>query len=94
MLYLIIETFHKGKVKTLYQRFAEKGRMLPEGVKYVNSWIDEPIEVCYQIMESDSLEKLKEWVGYWSDLADFQIVPVLTSAEAKEKVLKEERGRK
>ncbi len=93
MLYLIIETYHNGKVKTLYQRFAEKGRMMPEGVNYINSWIDESIEVCYQIMESDSLEKLQEWVGHWNDLADFQIIPVLTSAEAKERILKEE-GRK
>ncbi|MFK7907820.1 MAG: DUF3303 domain-containing protein [Chitinophagales bacterium] len=89
MRYLTIETFHKGKVKALYQRFAEKGRMMPEGVEYINSWIDEPIEVCYQIMESDSLEKLQEWVAHWSDLADFKIIPVLTSAEAKEKVLQE-----
>ncbi len=88
MHYLIIETFHKGKVKALYQRFAEKGRMMPEGVEYINSWTDEAIEVCYQIMKSDSLEKLQEWVSYWSDLADFQIIPVLTSAEAKEKALK------
>lgn len=94
MDYLIIETFHKGKVKALYQRFAEKGRMMPKGVKYVNSWIDESIEVCYQIMESDSLEKLQEWVSYWSDLADFKIIPVLTSTEAKEKILQEEEGEK
>jgi len=87
MLYMVIEHFHPGKVKELYKRFDEKGRMAPEGVNYINSWIDSDVKKCYQIMESPSEDKLKEWINNWSDIVDFEVVPVITSAEAKEKVL-------
>ncbi len=83
---MIIERFHPNKIKDLYERFDKKGRQLPHGVKYVNSWIDEKIEICFQVMESDSEEKLVDWIGKWKDLADFEIIPVLTSDQAKEKV--------
>ena len=86
MLYMIIERFYPGKVKEIYKRFAEKGRMMPEGVNYINSWINEDVSICYQVMESDSEEKLKEWISHWDDLAGFEIIPVITSAEAKQKV--------
>jgi len=87
MIYMIIEKFYPGKVKELYQRFEEKGRLLPPGVSYINSWIDEKVETCYQVMESSSYESLQEWVSRWKDYADFEIIPVITSAEAKAKVL-------
>ena len=86
MLFMIIERFHSGKVKDLYKRFDEKGRMLPEGVIYINSWINEEVTLCYQVMESDNEEKIHEWIANWNDLADFTIIPVITSAQAKEKV--------
>jgi len=84
MQYMIIERFHPGKVKTMYQRFAEKGRMLPDGVNYINSWINESVTVCYQLMESESPWKLQEWMDHWKDLVDFEVVPVISSAQAKE----------
>ena len=87
MLYFIIEQFHPGKVKELYQRFEEKGRMMPEGVSYINSWINKELTVCYQVMEADDINKLQEWISNWDDLADFEIIPVITSKEAKEKAL-------
>ena len=87
MLYMIIETFHPGKQKQLYKRFKEKGRQLPAGVHYINSWIDEDLKTCYQVMESDTNEKIREWVQFWADLSDFQVIPVLTSAQAQEKAL-------
>lgn len=83
---MIIEKFQPGKVKEMYKRFEEKGRMLPAGVNYVNSWIDEEVTICYQVMESVSKEKLQEWIIKWNDLVDFEVIPVITSAEAKEKV--------
>jgi Protein of unknown function (DUF3303) len=86
MLYMIIERFRTGKVKELYKRFEEKGRMLPEGVNYINSWINEEITICYQVMESDAEDKLHEWMSRWSDLADFEMISVLTSAEARKKI--------
>lgn len=86
MLYMIIERFYPGKVKEIYKRFADKGRMMPEGVNYVNSWINEDLSICYQVMESDTEEKIKEWISHWDDLAGFEIIPVITSVEAKQKV--------
>ena len=85
MVYMIIEKYHPGKAKDLYQRFDEKGRMMPDGLCYINSWIDEHVTTCYQVMETDSIEKIHEWIGHWNDLADFEIVPVLTSAQARAK---------
>ncbi|MBL0183002.1 MAG: DUF3303 family protein [Chitinophagaceae bacterium] len=86
MLYMIIERFHPGKVEDLYRRFDENGRMMPDGVNYINSWINEDVTICYQLMESDSVEKLQEWISNWNDLADFELIPVISSAEAKAKV--------
>ncbi len=90
MQYMIIERFHPGKVKIMYLRFEEKGRMLPEGVHYINSWINEPVTICYQIMETESPEKLQEWIDLWKDLADFEVVPVISSAAAKKKIFANE----
>lgn len=87
---MIIERFHPGKVKELYQRFAEKGRMLPEGVQYINSWINEAVTVCYQVVEAESSEKLQQWIRQWDDLADFEVVPVISSAQAREMVFAKE----
>jgi len=86
MLYMIIETFRTNKVNQLYKRFEEKGRQLPAGVHYINSWITEDVTTCYQVMESDTEEKIHQWILHWNDLADFKIIKVITSSEAKEKV--------
>lgn len=86
MLYMIIEKFHPGKANDIYNRFDEKGRLMPEGLTYINSWIDEKITTCFQVMETDAIEKIHEWISHWNDLVDFEIIPVLTSALAKEKV--------
>ncbi|HWC53463.1 MAG TPA: DUF3303 family protein [Chitinophagaceae bacterium] len=83
---MVIERYHEGKAKMLYQRFSEKGRMMPEGVQYINCWINEEVTVCYQLMESDSIEGLQQWISNWSDIVDFEVIPVISSAEAKEKV--------
>lgn len=87
MQYMIIERFHPSKVKDMYKRFAEKGRMLPQGVTYINSWINESVTGCYQLMESESLEKLQEWINNWKDLVEFEVVPVISSEKAKEIIL-------
>lgn len=87
MLYMIIEKFHPGKVKDIYKQFEEKGRMLPEGLCYINSWINTELNTCYQVMESDAEEKIHTWISHWKEFADFEVIPVLTSSEAKEKVL-------
>lgn len=82
MLYMVIETF-KDKDE-IYRRFAEKGRMMPEGLNYLSSWIDTDFKKCYQLMETENVKLFDEWIANWNDLVDFEVVPVITSAEAAE----------
>jgi hypothetical protein len=81
MLFMIIEKFKQGGTKLIGERFEREGRMLPEGVVYHVSWVDAAGGRCYQIMEADRVELLEEWVRRWEDLVEFEIVPVVTSAE-------------
>lgn len=87
MRYMVIERFRPGAVREIYQRFAEKGRMMPEGLHYVESWIADDLSMCYQLMETDDYALFAEWTRHWDDLGDFEIVPVLSSAEARAKAL-------
>lgn len=87
MTYMIIETFKPGKIKEIYKRLEEKGRMQPEGLIYINSWIDEKMEKCYQVMKTDSEDNIHEWISNWDDVMEFEIVPVISSGEAKKKAL-------
>lgn len=84
--YMIIERFRDGKIKEIYDRFEKRGRLVPKGVKFVDSWIDEKVKSCYQLMESDSIEGLHKWISAWEDLTEFEVVRVIDSAEAKRKV--------
>ncbi len=84
MLFMVIETFRDGNAAAVYQRFREKGRMLPEGLKYLDSWVEANLQRCFQLMECDDGRLLQEWVSRWSDLVKFEIVPVTHSAEASE----------
>ena len=85
MLYMIIEKFYPDKVKEVYKRFEEKGRLMPEGLSYINSWIDADLSTCYQVMETSDEQKIQEWISHWDDLANFEVIPVLTSTQAKTK---------
>ena len=88
MKFLVIEKFRQGKVKEVYKRLEEKGRLMPHNLTYINSWITEDVSVCYQLMEADSIDKFEEWMNNWNDLIDFEIIPVITSQQAKEKILR------
>lgn len=79
---MVIEYFKAGKAPDIYRRFRERGRMAPDDVKYVASWVDVKFERCFQVMEADSGERLREWTRNWDDLTDFEIIPVRTSADA------------
>ena len=81
MLFMVIERFKDGKTEAVGKRFKESGRMLPEGVIYHASWMEAGGKGCYQVMEAPNRESLNVWVSRWDDLVDFEIVPVLTSAE-------------
>jgi hypothetical protein len=82
VLFMVIERFKPGKAAEIYRRFRDRGRMAPDDVKYVASWVDFEFNRCFQVMEADNLGRLKDWTTHWDDLADFEIVPVRTSAEA------------
>ncbi len=82
MLFLVIEHFRPGRAPEIYQRFREKGRMMPDGVRYVASWVDLEFRRCFQVMEAETEQDLKRWTRNWEDLIDFEIVVVRTSVEA------------
>ena len=81
MLFLVVERFKGGSLEAVRERFRAKGRMLPEGVDYQASWVTPDGKRCYQVMESPSRELLQEWISRWEDLVEFEIEPVLTSAD-------------
>ncbi|MEI7575487.1 MAG: DUF3303 family protein [Armatimonadota bacterium] len=83
MQFMVIERFVNSDPRPIYARLIEKGRMMPEGLLYINSWISEDFSTCWQVMEADDPAKFDEWTRNWDDLVDFEIVPVMTSAEAK-----------
>ena len=82
MLYMVIERFKDAPA--IYQRLREKGRMMPEGLAYVSSWIDLDFKVCWQVMQTEDFALFDRWIANWNDLIDFEIVPVRTSTEAVE----------
>jgi hypothetical protein len=82
MLFMVIETFRDGDPKPVYRRFREKGRMAPKGVRYVSSWVATDFERCYQIMDCDDRSFLDEWMSNWTDIAEFEVIPVLSSEKA------------
>lgn len=81
MLYMVIENF-KGDPAPVYRRFRDRGRLAPEGLTYVSSWVTSDIQRCYQVMECDDEGLLRQWMDAWKDLVDFEVIPVVTSAEA------------
>ena len=82
MLYMVIERFRDGDAAPVYRRFREQGRMMPDGLRYVSSWITQDLRSCYQVMECDDPSLLAQWMARWEDLMDFEVIPVVTSAEA------------
>jgi hypothetical protein len=81
MLFMVIERFKPGSLTQVGERFRTHGRMLPPGASYVASWVEPDGARCFQIMEAESVERLHTWATHWQDLVDFEIVPVLASAE-------------
>jgi hypothetical protein len=79
---MVIERFREGRAPEIYRRYREHGRMAPEDVTYIASWVDLDFSRCFQVMEADSEARLKEWTKFWDVLTDFEIVPVRTSADA------------
>lgn len=82
MLFMVIEHFKKRDAAPVYKRFREQGRMAPEGLKYIDSWIETNFDRCFQLMECDDPELFQEWIANWQDLVDFEVVEVITSKQA------------
>jgi hypothetical protein len=86
VLYMIIERFKNRDPVPVYRRFRDRGRMAPEGLTYVSSWVTEDMDRCYQVMECDDRRILEQWMTRWSDVTDFEVIPVVTSAQAVERI--------
>jgi hypothetical protein len=87
MLYMVVERFKHAPA--IYERLREKGRLMPEGLEYVSSWIDVDLKTCWQLMRTDNESLLQAWTDNWKDLMDFEVVPVRTSAEVRERMEKQ-----
>src|SRR5262245_18348831 len=82
MLYMVIENFRDGNPVPVYQRIRVRGRMMPAGVEYRGRWVTEDFSRCFQIMECQDRRLLDQWMANWKDVTDFEVIPVITSAEA------------
>jgi hypothetical protein len=85
-LYMVVEHFKQGDAVPVYRRFRDQGRLAPEGLIYISSWVDLAMERCYQVMETEDPALLEAWLAQWRDLVDFEVIPVMTSKEAAEKI--------
>ena len=86
MLYMVVEHFKHQDALPVYRRFRQRGRLAPEGLTYVASWVDENFHRCFQLMETDDRHLLDRGLADWSDLVDFEVFPVMTSREAAERM--------
>jgi len=82
MLYMVVERFKDAPA--IYRRLREEGRMMPEGLEYVSSWIAVDLKICWQLMRTEDESLFRAWMDNWKDLVDFEVVPVRTSAEVRE----------
>ena len=83
-LYMVVEHFKDAEA--VYRRFREQGRLAPDGLRYVASWVEDNLARCFQVMETDDWHLLEQWMANWADLVTFEVFPVITSAEAAERV--------
>jgi hypothetical protein len=84
---MIVEHFRNGDPAPVYARFRAAGRLAPAGLVYVDSWVSDDLTRCYQVMECDSPALLQQWIEAWSDLVEFEVHAVISSAEAAARVL-------
>jgi hypothetical protein len=83
---MIVEHFKNQDPVPVYRRFQDHGRLAPQGLQYISSWVDEKLERCFQLMEADDPSDLDEWIAKWSDVVEFEVYPVISSKEAAERV--------
>jgi hypothetical protein len=86
MLFMVIERFKNRDARAVYNRFKDQGRMLPDGLRYVDSWVEANFDRCFQLMECDNPALFQQWVMHWQDLIEFELVPIVPSKQAGEAV--------
>jgi len=84
VLFMVIERFRNGDAIPVYRRFHDRGRLMPTGLEYVSSWITEDFTMCWQVMRCDDRALLDQWMANWEDVMEFEVIPVITSAQAVE----------
>ena len=85
-LYMVIENFRNGDAVPVYRRFRDRGRLAPAGLSYVSSWVSDKLDRCYQLMEAEDRALLDQWIENWTDIVDFEVHAVISSAEASERI--------
>ena len=85
-LYMVVESFRGGDPVPVYRRFRERGRLTPDGLRYIDSWVAADFSRCYQLMECENRQLFERWFAHWEDLVEFEVVPVVTSREAVEAI--------
>ena len=86
MLYMVVEHFRDGDPLPVYRRFRDRGRLAPDGLQYVSSWVDEKLATCFQLMETDDRDVLDQWMANWNDIVEFEVYAVMSSKDAAERV--------
>jgi hypothetical protein len=86
MLYMVVEKYRNGDPIPVYRRFRDQGRMMPAGLSYLGSWVSEDLSRCFQVVECENRKDLDEWIASWKDLVEFEVVAVVTSAQAQASV--------
>ena len=81
MQFMVIERFRNQDAKAIYRRLRERGRMMPEGLTFVSSWVSADLDRCFQLMETDDVTLFQRWIAGWSDLMEFEVVPVVPGAD-------------
>jgi hypothetical protein len=83
---MVIENFKKGDAVPVYRRFRDRGRLAPTGLSYASSWVNDKLDRCYQLMETENRALLDQWIANWNDIIDFEVYPVISSKEASERI--------
>ena len=86
MMFMVVERYRNGDPIPVYRRFRDQGRMMPAGLSYVGSWVTEDLSRCFQVVECENRNVIDEWISSWKDLVDFEVIPVMTSAQAQASV--------
>lgn len=86
MLYMVVEHFRDGDPVPVYRRFRDRGRLAPDGLQYVSSWVDEKLATCFQLMETDDRDVLDQCMANWNDIVEFEVYAVMSSKDAAERV--------